>query len=526
MGKRKHIFDLISLVITKGVRVLQTSSIMFGLAFAMILLLGNAKVVHAAEVVNGEGWTLDDSGTLTILYDIPLNMETRSFEWVPYAGQIKEVIASEGVTEIPTSAFASTSVQYNSLQKLTLSSTVKKIGNSAFYQTARLAEINLNEGLTEIGQSAFAGSCITEIKLPSTLTEIGGDAFTCCDRLTSITIPSNVKYLYNATFFDCTSLTDVTIEEGMESIGKSIFGGCTNLKYVTIPKSVTEIFPTAFQTQGLCIIGYPGTTAEDFTKTEYAKNRGITFQAIEGIAYEIIYELNKGTNNSKNPDRYTGETAITLYEPTRTGYTFEGWYTDGSFKNKVSKIPKGTTGNVTLYAKWTNKYTVTFNVKGGKALSKSNQTKTVTYGKTYGALPKAVRKGYTFKGWYTKTSGGTKVTTTKTVTASKAQTLYAQWTKVTKPGKVTTNSVKNSKAKQITVKVKKVSGAKGYQILYSTNKNFKSAKKTTTTSLSKTVKGLKKGKTYYVKIRAYKLDSMENKIYGAYSTVEKVTVKK
>lgn len=281
MGSRKNNFDVISLVIMKGVRELQTSVIILGLAFIMILFLGNAKVVHAAEVASGEGWTLDDSGTLTILYDIPLNMETYSFEWVPYAEQIKEVIVSEGVTEIPASAFASydNSAQYSSLQKLTLSSTVKKIGLSAFADTGSLGEINLNEGLTEIGHSAFVGTSITEIKLPSTLIDIGGDAFTYCDKLTSVTIPSNVKSIYNATFYGCTSLTDVTIEEGVESIGHSIFAGCSNLKYVIIPRSVTTIGPAAFTTPGLCVIGYPGTAAEDFVKTDYAKNLGIIFQA-------------------------------------------------------------------------------------------------------------------------------------------------------------------------------------------------------------------------------------------------------
>ena len=52
------------------------------------------------------------------------------------------------------------------------------------------------------------------------------------------------------------------------------------------------------------------------------------------------------------------------------------------------------------------------------------------------------------------------------------------------------------------------------------------AKKVTTTSVSKTIKSLKKGKTYYVKVRAYREDSMKNKIYGKYSTVVKVKIAK
>lgn len=69
--------------------------------------------------------------------------------------------------------------------------------------------------------------------------------------------------------------------------------------------------------------------------------------------------------------------------------------------------------------------TVTFNANGG---SVGTNTKTVYYDETYGDLPTATRTGYTFAGWYTSSTGGTKVTNTSTVTNSNAHTLYAHWT--------------------------------------------------------------------------------------------------
>lgn len=70
-------------------------------------------------------------------------------------------------------------------------------------------------------------------------------------------------------------------------------------------------------------------------------------------AYKIYYELDGGTNNSGNPSIYTEETAtITLKAPTKTGFRFDGWYRDASFTQKVTEIPKGSKGNLTLYAKW------------------------------------------------------------------------------------------------------------------------------------------------------------------------------
>ena len=78
---------------------------------------------------------------------------------------------------------------------------------------------------------------------------------------------------------------------------------------------------------------------------------------------------------------------------------------------------------------------------------------------------------------------------------------------------------------KVKLKWKKVSGAKGYQVVYATNSKFKKATKKTTAKITLTMKKLKKGKTYYVKVRAYKLDSTGNKVYGKYSKVKKVTVK-
>ena len=74
------------------------------------------------------------------------------------------------------------------------------------------------------------------------------------------------------------------------------------------------------------------------------------------VKYTIKYVLNKGKNNSKNPAYYYITTkTITLQKPTRKGYTFDGWFTDKKFKTKITKIPKGSTGNLTLYAKWKKK---------------------------------------------------------------------------------------------------------------------------------------------------------------------------
>ncbi len=69
-------------------------------------------------------------------------------------------------------------------------------------------------------------------------------------------------------------------------------------------------------------------------------------------------------------------------------------------------------------------YTVSFNANGGSC---STSTKSVKCRNTYGTLPASTRAGYTFDGWYTSATGGTKVTSSTKVTATSNHTLYAHW---------------------------------------------------------------------------------------------------
>lgn len=90
------------------------------------------------------------------------------------------------------------------------------------------------------------------------------------------------------------------------------------------------------------------------------------------------------------------------------------------------------------------------------------------------------------------------------------------------PVRVTIKKAKNIKKRSINITWKKATNAKKYQIQYSTNKKFKKATKTKVTSKLKiTIKGLKKKKTYYVRVRG-----VNGKAYGKWSKVKKVKIKK
>lgn len=143
--------------------------------------------------------------------------------------------------------------------------------------------------------------------------------------------------------------------------------------------------------------------------------------------YTIDYRNMNGLSNL-NPTSYTyGETVTLQSPPSRTGYTFGGWYEDYSCRyNPVSQISATDTGNKTFYALWTaNTYTVSFDANGGDVTPDSM---TVTYNGNYSGLPTLTRTGYTFNGWFTAAEGGQQVTASTKVQITADQTLYAHWT--------------------------------------------------------------------------------------------------
>lgn len=112
-----------------------------------------------------------------------------------------------------------------------------------------------------------------------------------------------------------------------------------------------------------------------------------------------------------------------------------------------------------------------------------------------------------------------------TTTAEKKQTVTTN--KIVKPARITKFTLKRSK-RSVVLSWKKQKNATGYEIYRSTKKKGKYKKIATIKKVSKatyTNKKLKKGKTYYYKVRAYKTQSGK-KVYGTFSTIKKVKIKK
>jgi Listeria/Bacterioides repeat len=307
-----------------------------------------------------------------------------------------------------------------------------------------------------------------------------------------------------------------------------------------------------------------------------ARNKGpATIQAIDpkgkvlaGFSVNVIpilvkYDGNGNTSGDVpiNAIEYASKNTATVLGNTgllnKTGYTFIGWNTkpDGSgIKYSAGSTFQIGKDDITLYAMWsTNRYTVNFNLNNGIGLGSAIGD----YNSLIVMPLLPVRTGYTFVGWY-KEADCINAWNFGTDTLKENTTLFAKWNIIKNTVSSNSNggstganiiasypnsvaptqnpsSVTNNPAKPSTIKVSKASstsakvswssvkGVSGYEVYRATSKTGKYKKMTSTTAKSYTNKSLKKGTTYYYKIRAYK--TVKNKkVYSGYTKV--VSIKK
>ena len=181
--------------------------------------------------------------------------------------------------------------------------------------------------------------------------------------------------------------------------------------------------------------GNPGfefqTWDADFSSVKGDMTIHAVYQLVEIEYATVKFNANGGTlaANATNRTIVVGsKLGILPSNPSRSGYTFAGWYTSASGGTSVTANTI-VSARVTYYAHWTQNVqyaTVTFNANGG-TLASNATNRTIVVGSKLGTLPSnPSRSGYTFAGWYTSASGGTSVTANTIVSAR--VTYYAHWT--------------------------------------------------------------------------------------------------
>lgn len=296
-------------------------------------------------------------------------------------------------------------------------------------------------------------SSLTSILIPNSIKSIGINAFENCSNITEITIPEGVTLIGNNTFKGCVKLASASFPTSIESFGANAFAGCTSLTSIVLPKNIQEIGANAFancsklatievfgDTPATLKTGvFPSNVSKIYVKPSLVSTYKTAWpeykDKIVGFTqYTITYNLNGGTNSTKNITSFTKiDVPIKLYAPTKENADFLGWYTTSDFSGeKVSEIT--TAANVTLYARWDRKMTITYVLNGGVNLS--NLT-TITDSMLPYKLNNATRTGYSFIGWFRDVNLTQEITS---IDNFGDITIYAAWEEINQYLRFTLNS--------------------------------------------------------------------------------------
>ena len=151
----------------------------------------------------------------------------------------------------------------SSLESVVIGSNVTSIGGSAFIGCSNLKSVYISDLSAwckiSFGYWTFSNPLrngaklylnnieVTELTIPSDITEIKDYTFEGCKSITSLTIPDSLTSIGECAFFDCSNLKSVTLGNRVTLIGKDAFNSCSSLESITIPDSVASIGGHAFQ---------------------------------------------------------------------------------------------------------------------------------------------------------------------------------------------------------------------------------------------------------------------------------------
>lgn len=347
---------------------------------------------------------------------------------------------------------------------------VTAIDHVAFHDSA-VTSVTIPDSVTAIPDDAFSYcSQLTNISIPNSVTFIGFSAFNSCTSLKSITLPSSLSTIQSYAFYNCGNLKTIRIPVSVTSIGNCAFDRCPSSMTVTYSGSKTQwdaitkgsnndvLENNLVCNQLEATFTADGTThapaqtidrGRKFTKpTEPSKenhtfagwyngDEKFDFDADTTNAPNVLnlvakWDINKYTVQFVSDHGSFADQTIEHGKPIDTdeltppiveGFTFDGWYTDKTYKAKFD-FNTQITSNTTVYAKWTAKdYEVSFITEHGNAPASQN----VPYNKTADDPGKLTAEGYTFIGWYADEARTKEFNFSTPITGNTK--VYAKWEK-------------------------------------------------------------------------------------------------
>lgn len=289
----------------------------------------------------------------------------------------------------------------NTLTEVTLPNTVDEIGYQAFFNCSNLTKVIIPEGVTKIGQAAFYGcSQLTSITIPSTITNMD-TAFSGNTALSHVTLTNGISKISSNAFERCTGLTEVEIPASVDQICPFAFNGCTNLKRVLLEKNIKTINVNAFKDcTNLSDVKYNGYKTDWDRVTVNTTGNDTLTNKVQYLC-DINFDLNGGTiNGSGTMDKQTvysneklGTASVPTTPPQRTGYDFDGWYTQAEGGTKYT-FTEAVSSNIILYAHWNaHSHTVTLENDENK------KTNSYDYGSSVSVPTPTKKTGYNFNHW-------------------------------------------------------------------------------------------------------------------------------
>lgn len=217
---------------------------------------------------------------------------------------------------------------------VTIPSTVKEIGESAFWGCHGLTSVTIPNSVTSVGSGAFqlCGG-LTSITIPNSVTSIGSEAFWGCDGLTSVTIPSSVTSIGNYAFQFCDNLTSVTVPASVTSIGTFAFSYCPKL---TLSVTTGSYAQTYANSQGIPV----AVTGSNTAPTAPGGNKSENIMSFSDVADDMYYYT---AVQWAVQQKITSGTSNTTFSPNKTCtraqiITFL-WRAAGSPEPKISTSP-------------------------------------------------------------------------------------------------------------------------------------------------------------------------------------------
>ena len=128
------------------------------------------------------------------------------------------------------------------VKSIVVPDSVKIIGSEAFSWCDNLADINLGNGVENIGKKAFAG-CVSlkNAEIPDSVTYLGDSAFSGCILLEDVKIGEGLETVPTEAFKNCTCLSSISIPQNVKAFGDKVFSGCAMLETVSLHSGIINI---------------------------------------------------------------------------------------------------------------------------------------------------------------------------------------------------------------------------------------------------------------------------------------------